>query len=533
MPELEWVEVTTIGDLLVRAAANWPDNEAVLFPGDRRTYSRVLDEAEHAARSLLGLGIRPGDRVGILMPNCHDFVSVEFGCAMLGVPFVPINARYKPYELSYVLRDAELRAVVTTDLIVEYVDFAALLSAATQERPPALEHLILLGTSSPAGFVDRASFEAAADGVPAEQVHLARQRVKLRGEAIMSYTSGTTSQPKGCVISHEAQVRVGIEQAIRWQLKPTERFWNPLPMFHMGGISPLLAHFAVGGLTMTQTYFDAAGVLKMLEEERCTFAFPTFPTITQTLIKHPDFDSTDLSTITLVNDTGQEDSLRLVQSKFPQAAVVTLFGMTETCGGVSWGGPDDPLDKRMTTGGLPFRGMQVRIADPETDEDLPVGERGEITVRGPGLFSWYHNDPEKTAEAMRGGWFHTGDLGCVDPDGRVTFLGRLKDMLKVGGENVAAVEIEAYLMTHPAVKIAQVVSVPDEKYVEVPGALVELIDGSAATEQELIDFCKGTIANFKVPRYVHFVTEWPMSGTKIKKFQLREDLLDALGIDAV
>jgi acyl-CoA synthetase (AMP-forming)/AMP-acid ligase II len=525
MAELEWVELTTVGDLLVRAAALWPDHEAVLIADDRRTYARVLDEAERAARALLGLGVRPGDRVGILMPNCHDFVSVELGCALLGVSFVPINARYKSHELTHLLGDAELAAVVTTDLAGDYVDFPALIEESLTARPEGLEHLILLGASPRPGFVDRTAFGAAAELVPPEDVRHARQRVPIRSEAMMMYTSGTTSQPKGCVISHEALVRVGIEQAIRWQLKPTERF-------HMGGISPLLAHMVVGGLTITQTHFDAAAVLELMERERCTFAYPTFPTITQSLINHPSFDATDLSSVTLVNDTGQEDSLRLVQSKFPQAAVVTLFGMTETCGGVSWGGPDDPLDERMTTGGFPFRGTQVRIVDPESDEELPAGERGEITVRGPGLFTRYHNDPEKTAEAMRGGWFHTGDLGCVDAEGRLTFLGRIKDMLKVGGENVAAVEIEAYLTTHPAVKIAQVVPVPDEKYLEVPGALVELVDGAEASEEDLIAYCKGTIAGFKVPRYVRFVDGWPMSGTKIKKFQLREDLLRELGIDA-
>ncbi len=532
MAELEWVEVTTIGDLLVRAAATWPDNEALLIAGDRRTFADILARAEEAARSFLALGLKPGDRVGILMPNCHDFVTIEFACAMLGMPFVPINARYKAYELSYVLRDAELAAVVTTDVIVDYVDFAGLLAEATVDRPPALKHLILLGTSTREGFLDRAAFEAAAAGATNEQVHYLRESVTVRGEAMMMYTSGTTSQPKGCVISHEALVRVGIEQAIRWELHDKTRFWNPLPMFHMGGISPLLAHMYVGGFTITQTYFDAEEVLFLMESERCTFAYPTFPTITQTLVNHPKFDETDLSTVVLVNDTGQEDSLRFVQAKFKDAAVVTLFGMTETCGGVSWGGPQDPLDKRMTTGGLPFRGTRVRIEDPETGEEQPVGVRGEITVRGPGLFSYYHNDPEKTAEAYRGGWFHTGDLGVVDSEGRLTFLGRLKDMLKVGGENVAAVEIEAYLMTHPAVKIAQVVSVPDEKYLEVPGALIELVDGKHVTEEELIDFCKGTIASFKVPRYVRYVTEWPMSGTKIKKFQLREALLAELGIAA-
>jgi acyl-CoA synthetase (AMP-forming)/AMP-acid ligase II len=160
---------------------------------------------------------------------------------------------------------------------------------------------------------------------------------------------------------------------------------------------------------------------------------------------------------------------------------------------------------------------------------VPVGERGEITVRSPGLFDRYNNDPEKTADAMRGGWFHSGDLGRVDEDGRLTFLGRLKDMLKVGGENVAAIEVEAYLATHPAVKIAQVVGVPDDQYMEVPGAFVELADGLTASEDELIEFCRGRIARFKIPRYVRFVTEWPMSASKVQKFRLREQLLQELG----
>jgi acyl-CoA synthetase (AMP-forming)/AMP-acid ligase II len=172
----------------------------------------------------------------------------------------------------------------------------------------------------------------------------------------------------------------------------------------------------------------------------------------------------------------------------------------------------------------------VRVTDPETDEELPAGERGEILVRGPGLFERYLNDPEKTAEAMRGGWFHTGDIGKLDPDGRLTYLGRLKDMLKVGGENVAAVEIEAHLSTHPAVLIAQVVGVPDAKYIEVPAAFVEPVPGQAPTAEELIEHCRGKIATFKIPRYIRLVEEWPMSGTKIQKFKLREQLMTELGL---
>ena len=386
----------------------------------------------------------------------------------------------------------------------------------------------MLGESSPAGFLDRRAFLAAGAGVPVAEVHRARRRVRLRDEAMLMYTSGTTTNPKGCVLTHEALVRTGVGAAERWELVHDERFWNPLPMFHMGQVFPLLAHMHVGATLVTSSYFDAAEALRLIEAERITFAYPTFPAITQDLIRHPEFERTDRSTIRLVNDTGPPETLREVQARFAPAPVVTLFGMTETCGGVSWSAPGDPYEKRMTTGGLPLRGVDVRISDPETGEEMAAGERGEITVRSPGLFERYHNDPEKTADAMRGGWFHTGDLGRVDEDGRLTFLGRLKDMLKVGGENVAALEIEAYLATHPAVKIAQVVGVPDPRYQEVPAAFVELTDGADASEEELIEYCSGQIARFKIPRYVRFVTEWPMSASKVQKFRLREELLEEL-----
>ena len=525
---VDWVESGPIGDVLVRAAGRWPGKEAVVFPGERRSYGEQLAAVERCACSLLGLGVRPGDRVGILMANCFDFLELQLACAVLGASVVPINVRFRVLELRYVLEDSGMVAIVTNDVIAEHVDLVGLIAEATEEPPPRLRHRIVLGESPPSGFLDRASFTAAGHGVPVADVHAARRRVRLRDEAMLMYTSGTTTSPKGCVLAHEALVRTGFAASERWELVHDERFWNPLPMFHMGQVFPLLAHMHVGGTLVTSSYFDATEALRLIEDERITFAYPTFPAITQDLIHHPDFDRTDRSTIRLVNDTGPPETLREVQERFAPAPVVTLFGMTETCGGVSWSAPGDPYEKRMTTGGLPLRGVDVRISDPETGEEMPAGERGEITVRSPGLFERYHNDPEKTADAMRGGWFHTGDLGRVDADGRLTFLGRLKDMLKVGGENVAALEIEAYLATHPAVKIAQVVGVPEPRLQEVPAAFVELVDGSDASEEELIDYCRGSIARFKVPRYVRFVTEWPMSASKVQKFRLRDELLEEL-----
>jgi acyl-CoA synthetase (AMP-forming)/AMP-acid ligase II len=278
------------------------------------------------------------------------------------------------------------------------------------------------------------------------------------------------------------------------------------------------------------THFEPGAALRQMATEQATFAYPTFPTITQTLIHHPEYDRTDLSRVRAILDVGPPDTLREVQARWPQAVLLTSYGLTEGGGVVCFSHLEDSEDDRVTTAGRPFRGMEIRIADEETDDELPRGQVGQILVRGPGLFDGYHKDAERTAEVMRGGWLHTGDLGVMDEDGRVAYAGRTKDMLKVGGENVAALEIEAFLNAHPAVKIAQVVGVPDAKYIEVPAAFVELAPGQEVTEQELADHCRGTIASYKVPRYVRFVQEWPMSTTKIQKHRLRESLLAELGL---
>jgi acyl-CoA synthetase (AMP-forming)/AMP-acid ligase II len=530
----DWLEVTTAGDLLVRGARQWPESDAVVFPGARRTYADLLAGAEQAARSLLALGIRPRDRVGILMPNCVDFAEVFFGCQLIGAVAVPINARFKVRELCYVVENADLVSLLTTDLISEFAPFVKLLDEAfAGGRPPLLRTLVMLGASSPPGFINRRTFEISAEDVPAGEVKRLRESVRIRDVALMMFTSGTTANPKGCPLTHEALIRTAIAVADRFRLSDDDRFWDPLPMFHMGAILPLAAVFYAGGSFLSMTHFETRAALRQMVEERCTFSYPTFPTITQSLINHPDFNVADLSRVRAVLDTAPPETLRNVQAAFPQAVVITSYGLTEAGGVVAFGHLDDPLDKRMTTSGRPFRGMEVRVVDLETGAQLSPNQQGELCVRGPGLFEGYHKDKAKTAEVVDAqGWIHTGDLGTVDEDGRITYRGRSKDMLKVGGENVGALEIEAYLQLHPAVKIAQVVGVPDSRLIEVPAAFVELIEDCSATEQELIEFCRGRIASFKVPRFVRFTTEWPMSATKIQKFRLRERLLNELALEA-
>jgi fatty-acyl-CoA synthase len=263
----------------------------------------------------------------------------------------------------------------------------------------------------------------------------------------------------------------------------------------------------------------------MLDREHATVSFATFPAITQALLNHPDYHRDRWRHIRLINNVAPPDTLRMMQEQMPHTVQISAYGCTECGGVVAFNDPEDTLEQRTTTSGRPFDGIELEIRDIETGESCPSGTRGEIVVRGYNLFDGYHRDPELTAAAVDAdGWFHTGDIGALSEDGRVSYLGRLKDMLKVGGENVAAVEIESYLGTHPAVSIAAVVAVPDPKYVEVAAAFLELRPGHELTEQEVIDFCRSGLASFKVPRYVRFVREWPMSATKIQKYRLQEEL---------
>lgn len=542
------IQVTTLGDLLLLAADRYPDSPALIFPGQRLTYGELADRAIARARSLQALGVKPRDHVGLLLPTSFEFIECLFAIALCGAVVVPMNARYKYTELAYVIENGDLVAVITTDKVAEHVNFVERLTQALPELAqspdpqrlalqcaPRLRNLVLLGESAPPGFLSKARFEALADGSPEDSVHESRLRVRLRDIAIMLYTSGTTAHPKGCLLTHEAMVRNSIALGrYRYALKHEDVFWSPLPIFHIAAILPLCAIFDVGGAYATMDYFDAGTALQMLEREQVTATYPCFVTIMSDLIYHPDFAKTDLSRITLMNSNFavQPPAIAAAMLKaLPQAIYVGTFGMTETAGTVTTSRLDDPLEQRIKRLGRPLPGVEVCILDPQTSEEAATGERGEILVRGYSILEGYYKDPVKTAQALdAAGWYHTGDIGSIDADGTLLFHGRLKDMLKVGGENVAAAEIEGCLQRHPAVKLAQVVGIPDARLVEVPAAFVERKPGVEVTAQELVDFCRREIAGFKVPRQVRFISEWPMSASKIQKFRLRDELVRELGV---
>ncbi len=542
------IQVTTLGDLLLIANDRYADSPALILPDERLTYRELTDRAFERARALQALGVKPRDHVGLLLPTCVEFVEFLFAIALCGAVAVPLNARYKYSELAYAISNGDLVTVITTSQIADHVNFVERLTQALPglerqadprrlqiESAPKLRSLILLGDAPAAGFLPASELVALARLGTDTQVHESRLRVQLGDAAIMLYTSGTTANPKGALISHEAIVRNSIALGRhRYELRHEDVFWSPLPIFHIAAILPLCAIFDVGGAYATMKYFEAGAALAMLQKDRVTATYPCFVTIMQDLIYHPDFAAADLSRITLMNSNFavQPPAIKDAMLKaMPHAVYVGTFGMTETAGTVTTSRLDDPLDERVSRLGRPLPGLEVRIVDPATGKEAATGERGEVWVRGYSTLIGYYKDPEKTAQAIdRDGWYHTGDVGSMDGRGTMMFHGRIKDMLKVGGENVAAAEIEACLQRHPAVKLAQVVGIPDARLVEVPAAFVERKTDAAVTDQELMDFCRREIAGFKVPRVVRFVAEWPMSTSKIQKFRLRDELVRELGL---
>jgi len=541
------ISVSPLGDMLLKSWDQFPHKEAVVFPGGRRTYDDLTRAVMHRARGLLGLGIRQGDHVGILLPSGTEFIETLFAVSMIGAVSVLMNARYRAPEVRYVVQNADLSAVVTNSEADDFVDFVARLTEAFPQLAdcddplrldladaPKLRHLILHGGKQAPGFVDQPAFDRAAASSTDTAVHEARLAVRLRDTCMILYTSGTSANPKGCLLSNEAICREASNLARnRWAFTAEERVWSPMPLFHIAAMLAMLGAIEVGGTFIGQPHFESGESLRQIEAERATMVFLPFVTFHQAMIAHPDWNKTDMSSVRLMNSCFSQmpkavgDAYR---AKMPNALQVGTFGMSEASGIVSTGGYDMDPELGFQALGYPLKGISVRIVSPETGEDVPAGERGEVWIRGYNMLDGYYRDPAKTAEAIDSeGWYHSGDIGSIDENGHLRFHGRFKDMLKVGGENVAAAEVEAVLDAHEAVELAQVIGIPDARLEEVPAAFVKLANGPVSDE-ELIAYVRERIASFKVPRHVRFIDEWPMSASKIQKFKLRQQLMAELGL---
>ena len=537
--------IYTLGALLRASAKKHHDRDALVFPDRRLSHSELAAAARGWAKALIAMGVRPGDNVGILLTTRPEFVEVLFGIAMTGATAVPINARYQSAELSFLVRDADLVTMISTGSVSDSLNFADRLSAALPSlaaasdasklalpEAPALRNIVCVDPPYQHPMMSAEEVLKGGNQISDEEIDASIDRVKPDDIGLILYTSGTTANPKGCLISHRAIVGNSRNLGVRYRIDANDKVWSPLPIFHIAGILPMTMVLDAGGAYLTIPRFEAGTALEMLGREGATVGYPCFVTIMQDLITHPTFHQTDLSKLRLMNSNFAVQPAWIkdaVVAAIPHAVQVGTYGLTECAGTVCTSRIDDSFEARTQRLGAPLDDWEVRVVDLESGKDVPVGQHGEIVARGPNLLDGYYNAPDKTAQVIdRDGWCHTGDIGSFDASGNIMFHGRTKDMLKVGGENVAAAEIEAVLQTHPAVKLAQVVGIPHPRYAEVPAAFVELAAGKVAVEADLIGHCTGKLSNFKLPRHVRFVTEWPMSTSKIKKFELRARLIDEL-----
>ncbi len=521
----------TICGLVRDTARTHPDKLVMELDGDAITYGQLYDDAEAIARALHARGMTMGAHIGIMLPNSIDYLRLYIGILVAGGVPVTLNSRYRGDELIYALNHAEIQilflsASPETDFLSMLAQNVSDLNVQGTAQDSAeltyLRHLVVV-ENAPRAELSLSAFTA-------EQVAVDFPTINDEDYAVMMFTSGTTAAPKACLVTHRSLIGNGINMVERWLMNEDDKFYNPLPFFHMSVLLPLVGCILSRTEIYATRHFKAEKALEVFKRVPITIGFFAFPTITNEIIYHPQFDQEDVKTFRIINNVAPISTLLQYEKAFPSATGVSAYGLTE-CGGVScFSNPREPMEKRLPTVGEPFPGVEIRIADAEDPmKILGPNEKGEIQIHGYNLFSGYYKDEEATRNTMTSdGWLRTGDLGHLDDDGYLYFVGRLKDMLKVGGENVAAAEIESLLDTHPAVEMSQIVAAPDDRLQEVAAAYIRLHQGASATEEELIEFCRGKVASYKVPRYVRFVEEWPMSGTKVQKFELRTRISEEL-----
>ncbi len=535
----------TIGEALTATIARWPEREALVsrHQNIRWSYAEFGRRVDRLAASFRKLGLSAGDRVGIWAPNCAEWVLTQFATAKAGIILVTINPAYRLSEVEYTLNKVGVAALICADRF-KTSDYTAMIETLAPEiatspsgqlaavRLPALKRVIRIGGAKRPGWF---AFDEIATLAPADEQM--PQGVGLTtGDPInIQFTSGTTGLPKGATLSHRNILNNGYFTGLRMNLGPGDRLCIPVPLYHCFGM--VLANLAciTHGATMVfpAAGFDPLSVLETVAAERCT-ALHGVPTMFIAELEHPRFAEFDLSSLRTGIMAGAPcpvEIMRRVIDKMHMREITIAYGMTETSPVSFQSAPDDPLERRVSTVGRVLPHLEVKIVD-GNGAITPRGARGELCTRGYSVMLGYWDDPERTAEAVdAGGWMHSGDIAIIDADGYCNIVGRLKDMVIRGGENIYPREIEEFLFRHPKIEDVQVVGVPDAKYGEELCAWIRLRSGEQADAEEILAFCRGQIAHYKVPRYIRFVDEFPMTVTgKIQKFVIREAMIEELAL---
>lgn len=539
----------TIGAMLNQIAAKYPDTEALVsvHQGLRYTYREFLEEVEVFARGLMALGVERGDRVAIWALNYAEWVIVQFATAKIGAIMVNINPAYRTFELEYALKQSEVQTLIiqgqfkTSDYLGMFYESCpeAKVSRAGRTNSdtfPYLKNVIFLGDEPKDGmFLWNEIHEMAEDISPGELKE--REEVLEFDDPInIQYTSGTTGYPKGVVLSHHSIMNNGFVIGEGMRFSEKDRLCIPVPFYHCFGM--VLSNLAcvTHGSTMVlpAPVFNAEAVLKAVQDERCT-ALHGVPTMFIAELSLPDFDVYKLDTLRTGIMAGSPcpiEVMKEVNTRMHMSEIVIVYGQTETSPGVTMSTVEDPLERRVSTVGRAMPHAELKIVDPQTRRLLPRGEPGEICARGYMVMKCYYNNPSATHSTIDpNGWNHTGDLGVMDEEGYIRIVGRLKEMVIRGGENIYPREIEEFLHHHPKIDDAYIIGVPDIKYGEELMAWVKVENGDILTEEDIRAFCKGKIAHYKVPKYYKFVDSFPMTiSGKIQKFKMRQQAVEELGL---
>jgi fatty-acyl-CoA synthase len=539
----------TVGALLDSMAERFPENDALVYPerGLRHSYREFNEVCRTVAKGLLKLGIKKGDNVSIWAYNVPEWVILQFATAKIGAILVTVNTSYKSAELEYILNQSDsttlfmVKSFKDTDYVQTVYDVVPELPTAepgklSSSKLPFLTNVIFIGDETPAGMTNFSAILELGAQVSDQELQAVEATLDCHEVINMQYTSGTTGFPKGVMLTHYNVINNGFNIGECMKFTEKDRLCIPVPFFHcFGCVLGVMACVTHGSTMVPVEIFDPLKVLQTIEKEKCT-AVHGVPTMFIAELEHPEFAKFDLSTLRSGIMAGSNcpiEVMKKVISEMHASEITIAYGQTESSPVITQTRTDDPIELRVATVGRALPDVEVKIVDIETGATLPPGKQGELCTRGYLVMKGYYKMPEETAKAIDSDkWLHTGDLAIMDENGYCKITGRIKNMIIRGGENIYPREIEEFLYTHPKVSDVQVYGVPDRKYGEQVMAAIILKKGQEMSEEEVREFCRDRIANYKIPKYVKFVDGYPMTASgKIQKFKLREMAIKELHLE--
>lgn len=534
----------TVGEIIREQAKLYPAQEAYVYPehGIRKTYKEFDKETDELAKAFIGMGIEKGENVAIWSDNKREWLLSQYATGKMGAVLVTVNTNYQAMELEYLMKQSDATTLILDESFkgTSYIDIIRMVcpELATGERGsissgklPHFKRIILMTEREEEGMYKWSELMAQADKVTNEQLEERFQSLDPDDVINIQYTSGTTGFPKGVMLTHNNVVNNGKQIGDYMKLTEQDRVCIPVPFFHcFGCVLGTLAAVTHGSAMILLEQFDPLRVLQAVQDEKCT-ALHGVPTMFIAELNHPDFKKYDTSTLRtgiMAGSVCPIEVMKRVIEDMGASEITICYGQTEASPVITQTKTDDPIGKRVSTVGKPHPNVEVKIIDPVTGEEIPVGVPGELCTRGYNIMKGYYNNPEATREAIDAqGWLHTGDIAVMDTDGYIDITGRIKDMVIRGGENIYPKEVEEFLYTHPEIADVQVVGVPDAKYGEELMAWIIPKKDVHLDRESVREFCKGSISHHKIPKYIEFIEEYPMTASgKIQKFKLREMSLE-------